>query len=162
MVDTQQSPLKPGLDAHVFLVRAEASPLKGLSLAMGASDDLRSCWYPGPYGYRGMTEGVYLEENDYYLSKVELLHEGSGQRLPAGTPFVLVDVQDSDYVSDGSSIQYFEDLVTGKRVVLEAIDPRDSDKRLAFRYWSYDEPARSRFEKVKNQMAIVAIAATGL
>lgn len=146
-------------DTHVFLVQAKSSPLKSASLLREQHSDLTCCW-----GMNGSySPGVYLEENDYYRSKVDLHHKETGQTIPAGSYFVLADVVDSSYVSEGSSIDPdFPESFAGKRVGMETLDPRDSTQRITFTYWSHDEPARSRFEKVTNQMVLIAIAATGL
>ena len=105
-----------------------------------------------------------FEENDYYRSTKPVFHPPTEQELPAGTYFVLSKVmKNQSYVTDGDELgPPFEGALKGTRVTMQTFDPRDHDKRLSFIYWAQDEPARSRFQPIENEMAIIAIAATGL
>ena len=149
--------MMPEQDTHVFLVQAQPMKLKGVNLLAEAEDDLRCCFYGRAGG-----PGVVLEELDYHRSKTDRVHWETKQEIPAGSYYILVDVEKGSYVATKENIQHFADLATGKKVVMETLDPRDSNKRLQLRFWSHDEPARDSFEQITNQMEKIAIAATGL
>lgn len=149
--------MMPEQDTHVFHVQAQVMKLKGVDLIHKAEQDLTCCFL----GDRG-GPGVILEELDYHRSKIDRVHHETKQEIPAGSYYILVDVEGSNYVATKENIQHFADLATGKKVVMETLDPRDSNKRLQFRFWSHDEPARDSFEQITNQMEKIAIAATGL
>ena len=148
-------------DTHVFYVEAKPRKLKMLTQFDAYNDDLRPFWGCSPQ--KVFDPVVIVEENDYYRSKAVLWNEDGDVELPKGTAFRLTGKEESRYVSDGSELEGFEGTFdTGVKVVMEALDPRDPDRRLQFRYWSTDQAARKRFKKITNQMEIVAIAATGL
>jgi len=151
------SPLMTPPEVEVAYVRAVSRKLKGL-IAVDVQDDLRCCCH-GRHG-----EGVEFEEHDYYRSTTKIIHVPTTQVIPAGTFFVLSEVKrDQSYVADKDAIGFpFEGALKGTKIVMQTLDPRDPDNRLSFSYWAQDEPARSRFDRIDNEMAIIAIAATGL
>jgi len=152
---TEPADAPPG-DVEVAFVKATSKKLRWLD-SIGQQDDLR-CYFYG--GYPQSEPGVFLEDLDYYRSKVARTHEETQQNIPTGAYFSLVEIERTAY---GRTITGVPDHVAGgKKVVMETIDPRDSNKRLQFRYWSTDEPTRTSFEKINNQMVILAIAAIGL
>ena len=106
--------------------------------------------------------GVVLEVLDYHKSSKARVHWETQQEIPVGAYYILADVDMSSFVTSKENIQDFANLVAGKKVVMETLDPRDSNKRLQFRFWSHDTEARDSFEQITNQMEKIAIAATGL
>lgn len=160
MTPEKASPLMDAQDTHVFYVQAQSRQLRGVYPPH--SDDLRPQWGCFGGGYGG-GPGVVVEEFDYFRSKIDRVHHETKRFIPAGSYYKLVDVEKSNYVATNESIQYFNDLATGKRVVMETLDPCDPDKRLTFKFWSHDEPSRESFEPThRDEMTIIAIAATGL
>jgi len=106
---------------------------------------------------------VRFEEHGYYRSKTEIIHIPTTQVIPAGTFFILSEVKhDQSYITDDALESPLEHALKGTRVVLQTIDPRDPDNRLSFSYWAQVEFVYSKFDRINNEMAIIAIAATGL
>lgn len=167
MVDATRSPLMSPQDAHVFMVEAELSPLKGLTRAFrdaqqGHGDDLRCGWMGFRYNNKNLGEWVgRLVEGEYYES-ISLLHDNDTDTpIPVGNHFVVKRVEkNKPFISEDFLNEALDDDLVGDFCELETLHPV-TGRRLSFSFWA-NQNGFPQFRKVTNQMVVIAIAATGL
>lgn len=144
---------------EVVYVKAEARKFRNVFNIFEAADDIRFCFY-GSYAWtRGPGPVQDWTDEAYYISKEPLTHACTGIEIPAGTPFLLAELTEGKIMGDD------ELLPVGDYMRMICLDPRypDSEKTLSFSWWhGVQEDQSGKFERVENDMTVLAIAATGL
>lgn len=156
--DPYMAPITPEVEPadDVEVVYVKAKPRKLRVLMHGYYDDLSSHWGYGP-------TPPNWEDEAYYLSKEPLTHPHTGIVIPAGTPFLLAELTEGKILR--MEVNETHPVPVGDYMRMICLDPRypDSEETLSFGWWhGVQEDQSSKFEKVENDMTVLAIAATGL
>jgi hypothetical protein len=149
-------------DTHVFLVEVGSSPLKGLSRAWssaGADSDLCPFW-----GYKNNNYGEWvgrIREGDYYQSVCPLFDNDTGATLPVGTHFVAEKVtKDKPFIAEDFIREALDEDLVGDHCVMKTLHP-ETGEPITFCFWA-NQQGFPQFKRIDNEMAVIAIAATGL
>ena len=106
-------------------------------------------WYGPPGAAEWDGEGYYTSTVSYAIKS----EDGTEITVPAGSYFVVA-------LEEGKMIS---GVAVGDYARMTCVDPRDADKTLSFGYWYGVQKDQSpNFNKVENDMMVLAIAATGL
>jgi hypothetical protein len=129
------------------VVYVQAKPRKLRLHMLDYNDDLRCQWW-GPPGPQWKGEGYYTSTVSHAINK-----DGETITVPVGSHFI-VELEEAKEI-DGVPV--------GDYARMTCLDPRDSDKMLSFGHWyGVQEDQSPNFNKIENDMMVLAIAATGL
>jgi hypothetical protein len=152
--------VEPADDVEVVYVQAKPRKLRflyapephsDLTCSHGSYGNYTSCW--------NRRADPDWDEEAFYLSKEPLTHPRTGIVIPAGTPFLLAELTEGKIMGDDELVP------VGDYMRMICLDPRypNTEETLSFGWWhGVQEDQSGKFEKVENDMTVLAIAATGL